>query len=474
MLCLQITECHSSGINLTLPSHPGVIGTIWKWEWFSAGDVNVIGLEIYLEYTTTIDGDPFRRGSFLNLKYLRMNNLRTSNLPAEIFEGLLSLEVLIITNATIRGYSDGMLEFFKQLNTHLKSFSLIEQRESESIPISSFIGGSTKNLTKLGYVKIQYNLSIIDNSSLAAIPFVEVLDLSKCYIVAIREHSFDIFGSNLRLLNLEQNKLTTLPTGLFSELHLTSINLQIRLFGNPWHCDCSLAYVQELLFNYPSFTEDVSCASPESGVQIKHAELCASETTTEITSETTPINEIDDGIQPLSKECHAAHTNITISPKTHDMQLISPSGQNPTKLELNRTQDMLLIWFGSEIVSATNLLLYQHDEVIDCAANLTSVIELTNLKAGVTYTFCLMSTIKTTVSPLNCLSYHHREIPKEFNGIWVYDKSKATIISVTIVTLVVAMVSGFYIGTFLSRRAFSFGRTDTTTTIVGDTVHSSR
>lgn len=409
-------------------------------------------------------------------------------LPKWTFEGLYSLEELIIRNATIHNCSDGIFDFVK--NT-LRSFSLIEQNESYSISISSFIGQNSASLTNIEYVKIQYNLDTIDHTSLAAISFVKVLDLSDCYIRSIGEHSFDNLGSNLQLLNLERNMLTSLPTDLFSQLHLNSaihagnVNLKIRLIDNLWHCDYLLAYVKHLLVNYTNFDDDMLCVSPEeqNGTQIKNAELCTicttseptdttpqttcttTETTTAFTDTiTTPEPEAttttctnDDDNELPTKECHGSHNKVSILSQTHDMLLSLRSAEIYVKLETYRS-DMVLMWFGTELIT-DDMLMYQQGEIIDCVANLSSeiAVNMNNLQEGVTYTLCLLGSADTTVSPLNCLSYHHQEMQREYNSIWVYKSSKSLIISLIFASLIATVVAGFIIGAFSMKHALSHG-----------------
>lgn len=423
-------------------------------------------------------------------------------LPKWTFQGLNSLEELIILNATIHNCSDGIFDFVK--NT-LRSFSLIEQNGSYSISISSFVGRNSANLTNIEYVKIQYNLDTIDNTSLVAIPFVKVLDLSDCYITSIGEHSFDNLGSNLQLLNLERNMLTSLPTGLFSQLHLNSdagnVNLKIRLIDNLWHCDYLLAYVKHLLVNYTNFDDDMLCVSPEeqNGTQIQNADLCTicttSEptntttqttcTTTETTTALTEPEPEDDDTEIPKKECVGSHNKVAILSQTHDMLLSLRSAQIYVKLDTYRS-DMVLIWFGTELIT-DDMLMYQQGEIIDCVANLSSEIAVNNLQEGVTYTFCLLDSADTTVSPLNCLSYHHQEMQREYNSIWVYKRSKSLIMSLIFASLIATVVAGFIIGTFSMRHAlghvtkisfdfvpFAWPKRTSTTDTVNESVDSFR
>lgn len=147
---VQQIACHTNGINLTLPSHRDIPGANWTWDWFKGGsDAKIVGLQMDVQYTNYIVDQPFQFGVFLNVKFLRLDNLRTTELPKWMFNGLYRLEVLTITNATIRSYSNGILEYFKDPDS-LQSFTLIERDENEvnNIVISSFIGGNSANMLR--------------------------------------------------------------------------------------------------------------------------------------------------------------------------------------------------------------------------------------------------------------------------------------------------------------------------------------
>ncbi|XP_072175276.1 leucine-rich repeat neuronal protein 3-like [Diadema setosum] len=79
--------------------------------------------------------------------------------------------------------------------------------------------------------------------------------------------STDAFaGTNMRLVQLDNNSLTTLPRMFFK---YTPLLQEITLYGNPWHCDCKIRYMCEAITSidqefYPWYDakDRMTCTSP--------------------------------------------------------------------------------------------------------------------------------------------------------------------------------------------------------------------
>nr|XP_020654148.1 platelet glycoprotein IX-like [Pogona vitticeps]XP_020654149.1 platelet glycoprotein IX-like [Pogona vitticeps] len=66
---------------------------------------------------------------------------------------------------------------------------------------------------------------------------------------------------NIRILNLRNNSLTTVPPGALDTLNLKKVDFS----NNPWHCDCSILYLKKWLedFNETALATAM-CATPAS------------------------------------------------------------------------------------------------------------------------------------------------------------------------------------------------------------------
>ncbi|XP_042308743.1 platelet glycoprotein IX-like [Sceloporus undulatus] len=64
---------------------------------------------------------------------------------------------------------------------------------------------------------------------------------------------------NVRILYLQNNSLTTVPSGALDHLNLKEVDFS----NNPWHCDCSILYLKKWLedFNQSALAK-VICATP--------------------------------------------------------------------------------------------------------------------------------------------------------------------------------------------------------------------
>ncbi|XP_035707929.1 SLIT and NTRK-like protein 5 [Folsomia candida] len=85
------------------------------------------------------------------------------------------------------------------------------------------------------------------------------IDLSNCSLDRIPSNR-PFLSSSLKRINLDSNKLTTLP---WSEVRATGMR-HISLKDNPWRCDCHMNFLRQHLRNvyHINIVDDVVCDSP--------------------------------------------------------------------------------------------------------------------------------------------------------------------------------------------------------------------
>lgn len=67
--------------------------------------------------------------------------------------------------------------------------------------------------------------------------------------------------ASTKQLYLQNNSLTTVPTGVFDGL----VSLEeVNVLNNPWNCDCHILYLKLWLEDFNSSLTNLSCASPAS------------------------------------------------------------------------------------------------------------------------------------------------------------------------------------------------------------------
>ncbi|XP_029942099.1 leucine-rich repeat-containing protein 3-like [Salarias fasciatus] len=96
----------------------------------------------------------------------------------------------------------------------------------------------------------------LPKGALADLHLLRELDLSQNALDSVEADAFQGVSEDLQTLDLSQNQLSSLPRDTFSRLHA-----QVRLSGNPWHCECSLQEVLRELRLDPETVNEVTCFS---------------------------------------------------------------------------------------------------------------------------------------------------------------------------------------------------------------------
>lgn len=407
--------------------------------------------------------------SFCECRFVVRNLWPEEYLYVYTFDGLGSLENITFLDAQLVSgpygsnliITYGMLQFAKD---RLNTLTLTERVDEyhRSFSIQRMLGDRSATLTNLEYVNVKYNLSIINSQSFTAIPYVRILDLSGCYISAIEADSFDNLNKTLLTLNLANNRLVTLPDGIFMTLNLIPIiadelfvnsetTLTIYLSDNPWHCGCKLIFTKDLFNQYSNFQGDFSCKSPPEieNYPIKESDFCPCPitTTTSIPTETTET--YSDNY--LEKECFsfdhiAENYTVLIQSQMKEMELSVTADEDVLVVIESMGENLALIWFGSDTLRGASLY-YVQSSNIDCISSLRKEIVITNLDKAKVYTFCLINITHTTVTPLDCISYYHRE----YNKIWFPESSQPLVIGVIVTCLVLSNIVGMTVAIIFHR-----------------------
>lgn len=433
------------------------------------------------------EANAFQSSVFATVKRLNLKNVRLNigfyykDITKDIFVGLEALEDLMITGSALKVSDNGWLD---NINGTIRSLLLTGMGGEPSFIIQKLTGSNARMLSNVEYVKIKYNLlNSIDDHSFTAIPNVKELDLSNSNILFIAERSFENFGSKLRLLNLERNRLTKLPVGIFSSLDLSSsvtlspnlqsdeesdeTSLTIWLGDNRWDCNCSveLEHLQELLKTNTNFAGEILCTTPDKMVDypIRDTVLCPAFIATTATTESTTIP-IEKDNDVYEKQCLpyngvGSKTNISIEPEMQRI-LLNRTSEDVTVMLDKHSEDLILIWFKSEKLSNDATGYYQNSNTSDCFANLSYTIHINDLEQDISYTFCLMNITQQSVSPLDCIPYYNQRTEETLQAAWLYDSIKPLTISLVVIASIANIMIGVIIGAifmkFTKYETFSF------------------
>ena len=179
-------------------------------------------------------------GQLRNLTQLRSLDLSRNSLdyiPADVFEGLVSLDSLTLDGNLLTTQTLVPDNFTGAQN--ISSLSLASN--GLSVPIAStFFAFFTKLKTLNLYANLYQYLSPTFFTILSGT--LEELIISNNLLLDLPVSIFSSL-SQLILLDISGNLLVTLPDGIFSALN----NTDIRLAGNPWSCDCYLISLTALI-----------------------------------------------------------------------------------------------------------------------------------------------------------------------------------------------------------------------------------
>ncbi|KAJ6642141.1 Transposable element Hobo transposase [Pseudolycoriella hygida] len=470
------SDCHPTGVKLYISFD--ILGYKFRPNWLQA-NIHLIELEIDGAHFTEFEENIFNSSIFSTVKRLTFTNFRLLNfsedaIPKSMFVGLHELQELALTNSALKIYDNGWLD---AVNQTIESILVTGSGQEKYFLMEKVTGGSSKILANLQYVKIHYLLDSIDHRTFTAIPNVRELDLSDCSLSTIGSLSFDKIGSRLQLLNLERNRLTTLPSNIFSNLQLSSVTVQpenseeislsIRLNDNLWACGCSMEHLKDLLNTNTNFEGDILCTTPTEIVNypIKEAVFCPSvvttttppvTTTTLPVTTTTPPTDNNDDQECSSYDDPQSKIKISIQPRQHQIRL-SETPESVLVMVDEHSRDLVLMWTKSGKFENENFEYYENSNLSDCIANVTDSIRINNLETDTSYTFCLLNISQPTISPLDCISYINRGEEKQ---IWLYTSSKPLVISIIVIVCTVNIIVGMVVGAtvlkFVKHEKFSF------------------
>ncbi|KAJ0009392.1 hypothetical protein NQD34_001094 [Periophthalmus magnuspinnatus] len=94
----------------------------------------------------------------------------------------------------------------------------------------------------------------IPREAFGELPHLKELDLSHNNIESVEVGAFHGVSEGLRMLDLSNNLLSSLPRDTFTHIHA-----RVRLSHNPWHCGCALQEVLRELRLDPETVTEVSC-----------------------------------------------------------------------------------------------------------------------------------------------------------------------------------------------------------------------
>lgn len=263
---------------------------------------------------------------------------------------------------------------------------------------------------------------------------VKILILSNSEIEAIGPNSFKPMEQTIEILDLSNNRLRQLPSGLLTKL--IRPNVQIYLSNNLWDCSCAAKELQALEIIHPDliFDSPLKCESPlsEKGNCIVNVSIeCYYTTTVEPTYEPT------ESLTPPDRNLNF----LTCSDQT---------GPNPPSIAVEMEylffkvrqegEDTIIVETNYPDSSLALVYVNDHDYHAKCQYNLKQKMEFRSVNPKAGYLFCLMKKTLYSTSPRNCLPFHFQT-----NYIWLRDRILVTLVC----TFSLAIALGVIVGCLL-------------------------
>lgn len=224
--------------------------------WYN-GTRSILALRIENSQIYTIEAGAFATFPFKNMFQLDLIDLPIFELPADAFDGLISLQLLIMTKLNFQRFETNILLPCQKLN----EIQLMNFPHSEIELIGLFGSNILENTQR---VRINGNNigAMISRFDFLGLVNVRDLNLRDNKITSIPDGVFEMITSELRFLDLSKNLLKTLPSGLFESIPQLDGRM-IHLEENIWRCDCDLEHLRRLMQkNSKSFFPFVYCVGP--------------------------------------------------------------------------------------------------------------------------------------------------------------------------------------------------------------------
>eukprot|EP00058_Branchiostoma_floridae_P025649 XP_002611139.1 hypothetical protein BRAFLDRAFT_88462 [Branchiostoma floridae] len=191
-------------------------------------------------------------GAIANLSRLQDLDLSENQIliiQAGTFTNLPGLQELDLSNNQISMIQAGAIANLSQL----QELHLFQNN------ISMIQAGSFENLPHLQELELSYNqISVIQAGAIANLPQLQKLHLFQNNISMIQADAFANLPK-LHCLDLRNNKLSAIGTVAYD---LLPANLDIKLDGNPWQCDCKMVPFRLDSTEFPSSKDQITCAQP--------------------------------------------------------------------------------------------------------------------------------------------------------------------------------------------------------------------
>lgn len=383
----------------------------------------------------------------------------------EFANGILNFDWLpqesIVLNLTLKVTSQTKLLSIQGNSFAAVSFKKLQHLQITQNEASSLSADFIKNtiLTNLQTVHIHGKFQeTIDTNTFQTFSSIKSLSLTSCRIERIAPMAFDRILSTLVYLDLSNNLLRSIPSGLFGQFPGRPITVQIS--NNPWHCGCALEEFKELAL-FPWFNGTMQCASPRCllGKELESVTLCDNGKDVGCPNTELKMRQSIDERDPITKECYDDLTKtceeVQVKGQTK-IRGLSFEMNGEVQIDIDNEFDarsLVVIWFETIKTSDANNEYYESSETVSCQSSETDSFRIRNLSPDTAYTVCVVSKTETTISPLDCFPYYNQTVVDTIDeDIWILEEDKVKVISFVVCGAIASLLFGLAMSFVLIRK----------------------
>ncbi|KAG4070015.1 hypothetical protein HA402_013675 [Bradysia odoriphaga] len=419
-ITLNDTRCTTSGYHITFVLSKV---TTLRPGWFvHNGNITRITIRD-VGSITEIEPGAFEDCTFRNVRSFELRGTAITYLEKGALAGLNNLKSLsLYTNNEMKGMEENALLGLYQL----EEFTMEEQKLfSDLTNVTQKI--EWKYLQSLNLSRNSFGLTIL-SPIFEGCARVKKLILSNSEIEAIGANTFEPMEHTIEILDLSNNRLKHLPSGLLGNLIRPDVKLY--LYRNFWDCSCASKELQWYEINHPDLIADspLICESPLSvhGKCMKNVSIQCY-TTTYPYEPTTDSWAPDKNLNYLSCSDQSGPNQPSIAVEMEfQFFKIKQEGDDKIVVETNYPDSSLALVYVND-----------HDYHAKCQYNLKQKMEFDSLNSKAGYLFCLMKKTSYATSPRNCLPFHF-----ETKFIWGRDRILVTLVCSFALAIALGVIVG--------------------------------
>ncbi|XP_017890707.1 leucine-rich repeat transmembrane protein FLRT3-like [Ceratina calcarata] len=351
-----------------------------------------------------IEDNAFTSDTFVDTSTIILTNNYLISLRKKMFHNLKALERLTIKQKT--AIKSAELNSLQEVSDTLTSLQLEEGVINDNKVLQNITGSDT--LPNLVELSIRYNSIPEVNAELfQGLPAVKSVYIDNSKVETVSIDTLKPFIHITQFI-LDNNNINSLPEGLTDPV-LGSSKFSLSIHDNPWHCDCSLKWIQDIIISRSIKIPQIPfCKTPQENKDKTFliADFCSqsNSTTTTRRREQSTVRTTTETTTPQEITVNCANTKRMINhhsrePMSNTLQVRSPfpdfyiKNISETMITLNLPNiSGTLIWFSNDTRDSPG-----------CEKIVKTSHVLHNMQSKKAYTICLLGEDKTSISPLNCL-----------------------------------------------------------------------